>query len=283
MHMEGSRLLVFARKPAPVQICWLAYPGTTGLETMDYRISDPFLDAPDGTTGLYAEKTVFLPRTFWCYDPMGEGPEVNPPPVLKNSYMTFGCLNNVAKVSEVTLEMWARVLARIPESRMRVLASGGIARERIQGRLEAEGISRSRIGFIDRQPREQYLETYHQIDLCLDTFPCNGHTTTLDALWMGVPTISRSGSTAISRGGLSILSNAGMADWVAKSAEQYVDLAVKLASDRAALEEHRSRLRSKLMASPLMDAGQFARDMEGIFRGMWGQWSSPETPRERGD
>ena len=217
MHMDRNRLLTFARKPAPVQVTWLAYPGTTGLTAIDYRLSDPHLD-PVGTDAFYVEKTVRLPETFWCYDPLTSEPAVNALPALSTGYVTFGCLNNFAKVTDATIELWAKVLGRVGTSRLILLAPKGSARSGVLDAFSAHGIDPSRIEFVGRQPRAAYLATYRRIDLCLDTFPYNGHTTTLDSLWMGVPPITLAGATSVSRGGLSLLSNLQLRDFVAKDA-----------------------------------------------------------------
>jgi predicted O-linked N-acetylglucosamine transferase (SPINDLY family) len=271
MHMDRNRLLVFARKTAPVQVTWLAYPGTTGLTTMDYRLSDPHLDPP-GAEQFYVEKTVRLPDSFWCYDPLATGPAVSPLPALAAGHVTFGCLNNFAKVTEVTLEIWAKVLSRIADSRLILLAPGGSARRRVLGALARNGVAADRIEFIERQSRPDYLQTYHRIDLCLDTTPYTGHTTSLDSLWMGVPPITLAGVTAVSRGGLSLLSNLGLERLVAKTADEFVELASQISVDKDALNELRLGLRDRMEKSPLMDAPRFARNIESVYRQIWAVW-----------
>ena len=268
LHMTSSRLLAFARRPAPVQVTWLGYPGTTGLSAMDYRISDPYLDPP-GSESLYVERTIQLPATWWCYDPIDGGPPVSPLPAEQSGLFTFGCLNNFVKVTEPTLELWGKVLSAIPRSRMIVLAPYGKARQRVLEKLGRDGIDSSRIEFQARVPHNEYLNLYNRIDLCLDTFPYNGHTTTLDALWMGVPTLTIPGATPAARGGLSILTNAGLTEFIAADAEQFVQLAVRCAADVTRLAELRRTLRDRMRRSPLMDAPRFARDLEAAYRQMW--------------
>jgi len=278
LHMSNNRLLVFARKPAPVQVTWLGYPGTTGLNAIDYRLSDPYLDPLSSTgaaaddEGIYSEKTFRLPASFWCYDPLAEGPPVNQPPVLTNGHVTFGCLNSFAKVNDDVLDLWSKVLATVAESRMLILAPPGSARQRVLSCLSAHGVGAERVEFVDLQPRPHYLQTYHRIDLCLDTFPANGHTTSMDSLWMGVPVVTLVGRTAIARGGLSILSNLQLADLAAHSAEEFVRIASALAGNLSRLSEFRSTLRQRMQSSPLMDAPRFARDIESAFRSMWKTW-----------
>lgn len=279
VHMANNRLLVFARKPAPVQVTWLGYPGTTGLEAMDYRLSDPYLDPPgdDEQPGpndrFYSEKTIRLPDSFWCYDPLSDAPCVSEPPAVRNGYVTFGCLNNFCKVTGRTLELWAKVLAAVPGSRLLVLVPRGGARERLLERLGQEGVDPTRIEFTDRQPRSRYLELYHRIDISLDTFPYNGHTTSLDSMWMGVPVVTIVGRTAVGRGGWSQLCNLGLKELAARSEKHFPRVAMDLAADLNRLRRLRSTLRERLARSPLMNAPRFARGIEAAYRRMWQEWS----------
>jgi predicted O-linked N-acetylglucosamine transferase (SPINDLY family) len=278
LHMAHHRLLVFARKPAPVQVTWLGYPGTTGMEAIDYRLTDPRLDPPGATDALYAERSFRLPDSFWCYDPLTDQPAVNSLPAAQSGRITFGCLNNFCKINDGVLEMWARVLQAVPGSKLLLLAPRGAARTRVKAKL---GLTAERVEFVAYQPRAEYLKLYHRIDLCLDTFPYNGHTTTLDALWMGVPVVSLGGSTAVSRAGLSLMANLGLPELVAESPAQFIRRAVELAQDRNRLAELRANLRERLAQSPLMDAGRFTRNVEHAYRTMWQSWcaSQPAGPK----
>ena len=190
MHMAGNRLLIFARKPAPVQVTWLAYPGTTGLSTMDYRLTDPFLDPPEANNQFYSETSIRLSDTFWCYDPLTTRPAVNPSPAESNGYVTFGCLNNFCKVNDQALQLWAQVLTAVADSRMLILCPEGSHRNRLLDLLQQIGVSPERIEFVTHVPRPQFLEFFRRIDVGLDTFPYNGHTTSLDSFWMGVPVVT---------------------------------------------------------------------------------------------
>lgn len=269
MHMVGRRLLTFARRPAPVQLCWLAYPGTTGLETMDYRLSDPFLDPVDGGTQNYSEETIRLPDTFWCYDPLTDVPEVSPLPALANGRITFGCLNHFRKVNDGVLRLWARVLSSVPESHLVLVAPEGSARTRLLSFFEAAGIERNRLGFVGRCARLDYLARYQSIDICLDTFPYNGHTTSLDALWMGVPTVTLVGETVVGRGGVCQALNVGLPELIATTPDEYVRVASALASDLEHLSGLRRTLRARLTQSPLMDGPRFAHNLESVYRDVW--------------
>ena len=269
LHMAGDRLMAFARRPAPVQVTWLGYPGTTGLPAIGYRLTDPWLDPPGVTDGGYAEQSVRLPDSFWCYDPHAELPPVNPLPAASTGQVTFGCLNNFCKVHAGVLSVWARVLQAVPGSRLLMLAPPGASRNRVREHL---GVSADRVQFVAYQPRAEYLQHYQRIDLGLDTFPYNGHTTSLDAFWMGVPVVSLSGTTAVSRAGLSLLSNLGLANLAATTPDEYVAVAVRLAADRARLAGLRAGLRRRMAGSPLMDAGRFTRNLEESYRDLWRRW-----------
>jgi predicted O-linked N-acetylglucosamine transferase (SPINDLY family) len=274
MHTKNNRLLVFARKPATVQVTYLAYPGTTGLETMDYRLTDSFLDPPDQDDRFYSEKSVRLPRTFWCYVPPAHAPAVNPLPAAAAGRITFGCLNLYCKVTSAMLALWATILRETPASRLMVHSYCGRHRGRALGVLAAEGIERERLQFVDRVSPADYFKLYHQIDIALDTHPYPGGTTTCDALWMGVPVVTLAGTTALSRGGLSILSNVGMPELAARDPQQYVRIAVDLAADLPRLASLRATLRDRMAGSPLMDATAFARHVEAAYRRMWFDWSA---------
>jgi len=268
MHMAHNRLRVFAEKPAPVQLAWLAYPGTTGVDGMDYRITDPFLDPP-GAPLPYSEQSLWLPHSFWCYGPEGEEGVVGELPQRARGHVTFGCLNNFMKVSRATLELWARVLSANEDSRLLMLAPGDWAQDSVRNILQENGIAAERLEFVDYQSREQYLETYSRIDIALDTLPYAGHTTSLDAYWMGVPVVTLVGNTIVGRAGLSLASNLELLDWVAHEPAQFVEIATRFANAPSQLSELRGSLRQRLQQSPLMDAARFTRDLEAAYRQAW--------------
>jgi protein O-GlcNAc transferase len=268
MHMAHGRPLVFARKPAPVQIAWLAYPGTTGIDAIEYRLSDPRLD-PDGFDNHYTERTLRLADSFWCYDPLTEDLEVNSLPALERSYLTLGCLNNPCKLTDYTLRLWGGVMRALPEARLKLMAPPGRHRQRLLHRLGACDIEATRVDFVEFRPRAQYLRSYHDIDFGLDTFPYNGHTTSLDALWMGVPTVTRVGKTSVGRGGLSQLFHLDLCELAAESDAAFVDNALALAKNIPRLAELRRGLRTRLERSALMDASRFAKNIELAYRQAW--------------
>jgi predicted O-linked N-acetylglucosamine transferase (SPINDLY family) len=273
LHTAHNRLLVFARKPAPVQVSWLGYPGTTGLTAIDYRLTDPYFDPPELGDACYAEQSIRLPDTAGCYDPLAEEVPVSGLPADENGYVTFGCLNNFSKVNAGALALWARVLRDVPRSRFVLRAPRGQARDAVLASLRHEGIAESRVEFDVLQPsRLEYLRTYNRIDVCFDPTLYNGYTTSLDASWMGVPIVTLVGKTAVGRAGWSLLCNLGLRELAARTEDEYVAIAMVLANDLPRLRELRAGLRERLRASPLMDAPRFARHIEQSYRRMWRTW-----------
>jgi len=272
LHTGNNRLSVFAHKPAPVQVTFAGYPGSTGLDTIDYRLTDPHLDPPGLNDHFYSENSIRLPHSFWCYESLVTDLAVNPLPAQTDGQVTFGCLNNFCKVNEQVLRLWAQVLKTVDQSRLIVLCPEGSHRQRLLELLQREGISPDRIELIAGRPRHQYLELYHRIDVGLDTFPYNGHTTSLDSFWMGVPVITLVGQTVVGRGGVSILTNLGLPKLIAQTPQQYVQIATELAGDLPRLSEMRRTLRARMEKSPLMDAPRFARNIEAAYRQMWRNW-----------
>lgn len=271
-HSGRNRLLVFARKPAPVQLTYLAYCSTTGVDAIDYRLTDRFLDPPEEDTSHYSERSIRLPDCYWCYSRPPLPADRLPSSERRTGPPTFGCLNNFAKVTDPTLELWMKLLQRVPESRLLLYARSEQHRERVRRFMQRADVAESRVAFVGRQPFEDYLETYRDIDVALDPIPFGGGTTTCDALWMGAPVVTLAGRTAVSRGGSSILSNIGLDDLVCRNEEQYLDLAASLIGDGKRLAVLRRELRSRLEGSAVMDSARFARGVEAAFREMWRKW-----------
>jgi len=278
MHMTGSRLLMFARRPAPVQVTWLAYVGTTGLGAINYRLSDPFLDPFDDAPGApsaaseYAEETYRLRRCYWCYEPTDPTPDVGSLPASQAGYVTFGCFNNFCKVTAPALHLWARLVESVPRSRLLLHGNPGMYQQDVRRLFADAGVAPERLEFVGFQPVTEYLRQYHRVDLGLDPFPYGGGTTTCDSLWMGVPVVTLAGSTAVGRSGVSLLSNLGLTELIAKTPEQYASIARALTQDLPSLAHLRRELRPRMRASALMDAAGFARDMEAVVRDMWRRW-----------
>ncbi len=282
MHTIGNRLRVFARKPAPVQVTYLACCDGAGLSTIDYRLTDWYLDPAGAGEDDPFEKPVRLPETYWCYAPGIETPEVSALPALGSRRVTFGCLNDFCKTTRALVEVWCRLLRKAPGSRLVLFAPTGASQERVRGIVRAAGIDAGRVELVTRVPVERYFARYHGIDIALDAFPYCGGTTTCDALWMGVPVVSLAGKMPTARGGVSILSNVGLPELIAPTEAEYVRIAANLARDTPRLAGMRSTLRQRMQASPLMDALRFARHVEAAFRGMWRTWcsGSQEAPRQ---
>ncbi len=275
-HTAGGRLLVFARKPVPVQVSYMGYANTTGVSTMDYRLSDVHLDPPGMDDSIYSEQTIRLPETYWVYQPDAAGGEVSPLPADRNGYVTFSCLNNFCKMSRPALLAWCEIMRALPNSRLRLHAPLGSHRQQALELFRSEGVDPQRIFCEGRTSMAKYLATYHDVDIALDPFPYTGYTTSFDALWMGTPIVSLAGATAAWRGGASILGNLGLSDLVADSVAGYVRIAIALADDRNRLRELRVSLRSRMRSSPHMNAARFTQHLEAAYRQMWRAYCAQE-------
>jgi protein O-GlcNAc transferase len=270
MHMASNRLLTFARKPAPIAVSWLAYPGGTGLAAIDYRLTDAWLDPPGETDHFYAEQSIRLPDCWVVYDPLTETP---PRPVEQNGPIHFGSLNNPCKLNRHLLHLWSEVLRAAPGARLLLLTFDPAQGEQIKSWFVEWDIDPARLEFVARRSRrEDYLRLYDRIDICLDPLPYNGITTTCDALWMGVPVVSFVGTTPAGRAGLGMLSTIGAPELVARSPEQFVQIGADLAGDTGRLMEYRRTLRERMRVSPLMDANRFAHNVEAFYRDAWKKW-----------
>lgn len=277
-HTAHNRLLMFARKPAPLQLSWLGYPNTTGLSAIDYRISDGRADPPGKTEALHSETLLRLPHSFLCYGPPVDAPACGAPPSLAAGHVTFGSFNNLAKTTPAVVRAWARILAAVPDSRLllKSRATGDPAtRERLLARFADAGIETGRIAFLDPVPvHREHLAAYGRIDIALDTFPYHGTTTTCEALWMGVPVITLAGRVHAARVGVSLLHQVGLDDLVTGDEEQYLAVAARLAADSGRLVRLRNRLRDRMRAAPLCDAAGFTAALEESWREIWQRWCS---------
>ena len=272
LHTGGNRLGVFAKRPAPIQITYLAYCGTSGLRAMDYRISDIYIDPMSADLGCYSEKTVRLANSYWCYGGFIDTPDISPLPALASDRVTFGCLNQLPKISHRCLDVWLDILRSIPSAHLLLLSPEGEARVAISAYCAQRGIDASRLEFTVRQGINDYYKTYSRIDIALDPFPFGGGITTCDALWMGVPVVTLYGRTAVGRGGGSILSHMGLNGLIAENSAEYIRIVVGLAEDLPRLNYLRWTLRRRMERSPLRDIEGHARDVEGAFRRIWYDW-----------
>jgi protein O-GlcNAc transferase len=273
-HTADNRLLMLARKPAPVQALWLGYFDTTGMASMDYIIGDHHV-CPVGDEPFYTERLIRLSDSFFCYSPALACPNIAPLPLLSRGFVTFGSFNNLAKITPEVVALWAAILCAVPGSRICLKYFGldaADARYRYLAMFAEHGVTADRITLLGKTPLAAHLATYAQIDIALDPFPYNGGMTTLDALWMGVPVISLAGHQFVGRMGASVLSAAGLADLIAQSAEEYVAKAISLADDPERLARLRGGLREQMAQSPLCDGARFARSLEAAYREMWRAW-----------
>jgi predicted O-linked N-acetylglucosamine transferase (SPINDLY family) len=266
----GNRLLVFARKPAPVQVTFAGYPGSTGLTAIDYRLSDPYLDPPGTDESVYSEKTIRLPHSFWCFDPLDcRDIPVSPLPAESNGFITFGCLNNFCKINPLMLDRWASIMRQTEGSRLILLAKLGRHRQRTIDYLGGLGIGPDRVEFLPFSSRRNYLRQFQRVDISLDSFPCTGHTTSLDSLWMGVPVVTLVGETLFSRAGWCQLSNLGLTELASHTPEGFIEIAAGLAKNVSRLRQIRAELRPRMEQSPLMNGSLFARTIEAAYLQMW--------------
>jgi predicted O-linked N-acetylglucosamine transferase (SPINDLY family) len=260
-----------------VQVAWLGYPGSTGLQSIGYRLTDARLEPPGKESAWSAEERVRLPDCWCCYHPAGESPEINALPALTAEGVTFGSLNNFGKVHDGVLALWARILDAVKGSRLVMRCPGGRARERVRAFFDARAIGTERVEMVGYLSRWEYLRLYGRIDLALDPFPYNGTTTTCDALWMGAPVLTLPGAMPASRAGLSLLSIIGLGGLAATSEEDHVRMAVELAGNLPRLADLRATLRTRMLASPLTDAPRFARNVEAAYRSMWQAWCAGQS------
>jgi predicted O-linked N-acetylglucosamine transferase (SPINDLY family) len=275
-HTGHSRLSAFALKPAPVTATWLGYAATTGLPTIDWRITDARADPP-GQEQFHAEQLLRLPETFLCYRFYGAVvPDVTPPPAATRGAITFGSFNNPLKMSPPTIAAGAQILAAVPGARLvlkSLLFVEPSRRQHFLERFAAHGIAPARLELREPLPdMTDHLRSYAEIDIALDPFPYNGTTTTCEAMWMGVPMVNLIGDRHAGRVGFDLLSQVGMAELAMPDVDAYIAKAVALAGDVPLLARLRQELRERMRESPLCDAAAFARAFEAGLRRMWRQW-----------
>jgi protein O-GlcNAc transferase len=273
-HTAHNRLPMFAWKPSPLQISWLGYFATTGVPEIDYLIADPWT-LPESQETAFTEEIWRLPETRLCFSPPDPSPPVGELPAASGSPLTFACFNNLSKVNDAVVAVWARVLAAVPASRLLIkapqLREAGV-REKLAASFASQGVDADRLVLEGLTPRFEYLASYRKVDIALDPFPFPGGTTTVESLWMGVPVLTLAGESFLSRQGLGFLMNAGLSEWIASDVDRYVELAAAHAAGLDRLTVLRRGMRERLLASPIMDAPRFARHLEIALRDMWRQW-----------
>ena len=281
-HTERNRLLVFARKPAPVQVTWNGYANTTGMSAMDYRITDVLADPPGMTEHLHSETLLRMPDTYMVFRPPDDSPPVNDLPAARSGRVTFGSFNAVSKITPQVVHAWSRILLSVPGARL-VMATvpAGRTHDRMVAMFAANGVDPSRVELCARLPFADFLALHHRADIALDTFPFNGTTTTCHSLWMGLPVVTLAGVSHVARVGVSMLTNIGLTGMIANSVEEYVSIAIGLAQDPARLNTLRRGLRDRMLSSPLTDARRFTRHLEDRLRQVWALWCSRQSSTEK--
>ncbi|MBE0614761.1 MAG: tetratricopeptide repeat protein [Burkholderiales bacterium] len=273
-HTRGNRLLLFARKPAPLQMTFLGYPNTTGMRAMDYRLTDAYADPPEASRGRYRERLLRMPQGLWCYQPQDEDTSApGPLPALQSGHVTFGSMNNVAKLNAGVVGLWAELLLRVKDAQLLMATvPPGEARARLLRVFVEKGVDAQRIRFSERLDKPGFRALHQQVDIALDAYPCNGGATTCETLWLGVPVLSLAGDEFRTRAGLSLLNTVGLPQLVARDSAEFLAIAADLASDTEKLQALRAGLREAMRVSPLCDAAGYTRALEAIYRGIWSEW-----------
>ncbi|TYG84416.1 hypothetical protein ES288_D01G248400v1 [Gossypium darwinii] len=283
-HTANNKLGTMACRPAPVQVTWIGYPNTTGLPTIDYRITDSLADPP-GTKQKHVEELVRLPECFLCYTPSSEAGLVSPTPALSNGFITFGSFNNLAKITPKVLQVWARILCAVPNSRLVVKCKPfccDSVRQKFLTTLEQLGLESLRVDLLPLiLLNHDHMQAYSLMDISLDTFPYAGTTTTCESLYMGVPCVTMAGSVHAHNVGVSLLRKVGLGHLIAKNEDEYVQLALQLASDVTALQNLRASLRDLMSKSPVCDGQNFISGLEATYRGMWRRYCKGDVPCSR--
>lgn len=270
-HTKGNRLPVMSYKAAPVQATYLGYINTTGVEQIDYRITDELAD-PQSSQSHYTEKLAYMPHSFTCYEPVELSVKIKPLPALRNGFITFGSFNNPTKLNPSVAKLWTQVLEKVPNSKLLLKArhfSEEEGKEPIIALFKKEGLNTNRLIFEGPSHLSGYLEAHNQVDICLDTFPHNGGTTTHDALLMGVPVLGLAGNRYVGRMGISIMHNLGHPEWIAQKENGLVEKAVDMAADLEKLAKTRIGLREKFLLSSLCDGKIFSKQMESLLLKIW--------------
>jgi predicted O-linked N-acetylglucosamine transferase (SPINDLY family) len=277
-HTTLNRLHAFARKPAPIQISWIGYPGTTGLRAMDYYLADRHFLPPGQFDRHFTEKLVYLP-TGAPFQPYESAPPVGPLPALERGHVAFGTFNRIGKINPATIDLWSQLLAALPQTK---LILGGLPpdsrHEALIERFTRAGVARERLTLHPRTGMAEYLALHHQVDICLDTLPYSGGTTTYHAFWMGVPTLTVAGTTPASRQGAAIVGQIGLDEFIATSPADFVAKGIQWSHDLAALAEVRASLRQKWQQSRTRDPSAVAAALERALRRMWSRWCAGLPP-----
>ncbi|MFL5342395.1 MAG: tetratricopeptide repeat protein [Gemmataceae bacterium] len=275
-HTAGNRLQLFARHPAPVQVTLCGYPNTTGLRTIQYHITDSLSDPDGDADAQHTERLFRLPEIGWCSAPPADVPPVSPAPAAQTGRLTFGSLNNLAKVTDVVVATWVRILKAAPTSKLIVVVGQThLGHDRLAGLFAAAGIDAGRLEFIPRLPLPDYYRLFERIDVALDPFPFNGGVTTRDSLWMGVPVVALAGAASRARQGVCLLTHVGLIEFIAPTLDGYVRIAADLARDPDRLAGIRAQLRDRVRQSPIVQAERYTAHLEAAYRELWARVARP--------
>jgi predicted O-linked N-acetylglucosamine transferase (SPINDLY family) len=277
-HTLGSRLLVFARKPAPVQLTFMGYVNTTGVAAIDYRITDAVADPPGVNDARYTERLLRLPTSLFGYRPPDDAPAVGPLPAVANGFPTFGSFNNFSKITSAVVDTWVQLLLKSPQSRLIMFGvPAGETQRRVRESFAAHGVDPARLELHARTGFADYLQIHNRVDIALDPFPFNGGATTCHALWMGVPTVALAGEVFAARTGMSLLNAVGLPELVASDVNDYIEIAANLAVDLPRLGAMRAGLRERMRSSSVGDLPRFVANLEGLYRGAWQEWCATQA------
>ena len=270
-HSEKNRLPIFINKPAPVQVSWAGYPGSTGIAEIDYLIGDPFV-TPENMNGHFAEKIFRLPNIWVCFTAPVFDVQISDLPVIKNGYVTFGSFNHLSKINDEVISLWSKILKSIPKSKIFLKTkqlNNSYLKEKIISKFKENGINLNSIILEESSSRSKLLNSYNKVDIALDPFPYSGGVTSLEAIWMGVPVLTKKGFKFASRTTESIIHNSGMPDWVANDENEYVKKAIKFSTNLELLTEINKSLRQVALESPLFNSTLFAKQLNNAFWEMW--------------
>ena len=270
-HSEKNRLPIFINKPAPVQVSWVGYPGSTGIPEIDYLIGDPFV-TPENMNGHFTEKIFRLPNIWVCFTAPDFDVQISDLPVIKNGYVTFGSFNHLSKINDEVISLWSKILKSIPNSKIFLKTkqlNNSYLKEKIISKFKENGINLNSIILEEGTSRSKLLNSYNKVDIALDPFPYSGGVTSLEAIWMGVPVLTKKGFKFASRTTESIIHNSGMSDWVANDENEYVKKAIKFSTNLELLTGINKSLRQVALESPLFNSTLFAKQLNNAFWEMW--------------
>jgi predicted O-linked N-acetylglucosamine transferase (SPINDLY family) len=270
-HSEKNRLPIFINKPAPVQVSWAGYPGSTGIAEIDYLIGDPFV-TPENMNGHFTEKIFRLPNIWVCFTAPDFDVQISDLPVIKNGYVTFGSFNHLSKINDEVISLWSKILKSIPKSKIFLKTkqlNNSYLKEKIISKFKENGINLNSIILEEGTSRSKLLNSYNKVDIALDPFPYSGGVTSLEAIWMGVPVLTKKGFKFASRTTESIIHNSGMSDWVANDENEYVKKAIKFSTNLELLTGINKSLRQVALESPLFNSTLFAKQLNNAFWEMW--------------